>query len=123
MTLAIVHDLPPRWDGRPVVWQGWTAPIVFMCSIPERACAECGSRRDPSLNAGLVGDSPDLTRAAVKRNDDAIRFHRRMAPARIGWIRLTAFRCPDCGHDVVVDDEGTAWDLEPSDYTDAGSVA
>lgn len=35
---------------------------------------------------------------------------------------LAAFRCPDCEHDYVLDfanDE--AWDLDPTDYTDAGS--
>jgi hypothetical protein len=34
---------------------------------------------------------------------------------------LTAFRCPDCSRDHVIDGRGDAWTLDPTDYTDTGS--
>lgn len=34
---------------------------------------------------------------------------------------MSAFRCPDCEHDTVLDPSGQEWDLDPTDYTDEGS--
>ncbi|WP_232425892.1 hypothetical protein [Mycobacterium sp. JS623] len=52
--------------------------------------------------------APSVT-AALQRNT------RRLA------LILTAFRCPACGHDWVLDTDGQAWDLDETDYTDLGS--
>ena len=41
--------------------------------------------------------------------------------ARGPAFTLTAFRCPSCGHDWVLDGEMRAWDLDETDYTDRGS--
>jgi hypothetical protein len=91
------------------------------------ACERCGSDRPPSSNVGLVGDDPDLTVDDITRNDEAIDLASRTGrvksmPKRLGWMRLTAFRCPDCGLDTVVDDEDV-WTLDDSDYDEEGSVA
>ena len=33
LTMLREHDLPPRWDGLAVVWEGWQyAPPVHWCS-------------------------------------------------------------------------------------------
>ncbi len=42
------------------------------------------------------------------------------SPRRIALL-LTAFRCPSCGRDWVLDTDGQAWDLDETDYTDRGS--
>lgn len=95
------HDLPPLWDGEPVVWGRWRPPVaIFMCNRSARVepafCTACHSTANPALATGTVG-----------------RFR-----------RLTAFRCPDCGHDTVADaDTGEVWDLDPTDYQDEGSTA
>ena len=42
--------------------------------------------------------------------------------APVALYELTAFRCPDCLHDQVQEMlDGTLWDLDDSDYDDAGS--
>ncbi len=122
--LALVHDLPPRWDGYPVVWRGWQGVPVIMCHRPVNdRCVVCGGDKDPSLNTGLVGESTDMTQRDVRADDAAARLANRSGVIRHhrrSWVRLTAFRCPDCGHDQV-DDGEHMWDLDQSDYTDAGS--
>ena len=122
--LAIVHDLPPRWDGLPVAWRGWESlPITSCRAWGSDRCASCGSDKRSSINFGIVGDSAEMTPRDVRANDAACRIAPLSAavfPKRKAWIRLIAFRCPDCGHDQV--DDGTDfWDLDPSDYTDDGS--
>lgn len=134
------HDLPPRWDGHPVWWRGWRdRGATFICGHQVDVCehcgrgdvpaeCECGSHNPPMLNQGMVGESADMTPQDVERNDEAIRLARsagviRNAPQRIGWLQLTAFRCPDCGADRVVDGDGVLWDLDETDYGDDGSVA
>ena len=48
-TLRIVpptglHDLPPKWDGRTVTWQGWQSEPTFICPPPKPTpCRSCGS--------------------------------------------------------------------------------
>lgn len=148
MTLRLVsdapgHDLPPRWDGFAVAWRGWEErpSPTFICGEPDdvcgscgrgdhawsNACERCGSDKPPSSNVGLIGDDPKLTADEITRNDEAIDLASRTGrvksmPVRLGWMRLTVFRCPDCGLDTVVDGD-EVWTLDPDDYGDEGSVA
>jgi hypothetical protein len=52
---------------------------------------------------------PSLGTAALQRNT------RHLA------LILTAFRCPSCSRDSVLDTAGQTWDLDETDYTDRGS--
>ena len=97
--LARDHDLPPSWDGEPVAWSDWEqmAPM-FICPPPKpKPCKVCGTYEPHITNSGRV-----------IQNDGHL-------------LRLTAFRCPDCRTDQVIDWAGDIWDLDPSDYTDDGS--
>ena len=116
--LALVNDLPPRWDGRAVVWRGWERAPVVLCHLPDDSCCHaCGSDKNRSMNFGLLADDDGMTAREVRTNDTACRAGRLV---RRAWIRLVAHRCPDCGHDQV-DDGEDLWDLDPGDYTDNGS--
>ena len=118
--LVLVNDLPPRWDGQAVVWNGWQRMPVMLCMLPDDSCCEaCGSDKNRSLCFGLLADDDGMTARDVRTNDAACRVG---ATTRRSWIRLTAYRCPDCGHDQV-DDGEDVWNLDPDDYTDAGSHA
>lgn len=94
------NDLPPRWDGAPITWDGWTEP-GFICPPPkehERACDQCGAIDTKRTNIG---------RTYASRLVDRI---------------LLASRCRHCKHDTVYDmHDDHLWDLDPSDYSDAGS--
>ncbi|MFW6776095.1 hypothetical protein ACOACO_17560 [Nocardioides sp. CPCC 205120] len=99
-TEARVHDLPPRWDGFPVVWGEWTDEIPSTYRLHAEdlgACGRCGSLAPMEHSRGTV-DVPDRRPLA-----------------------LFVTRCTDCRHDVVLDADDVAWDLEPADYTDGGS--
>ena len=110
------HDLPPRWDGLPVEWGAWidSAPII-MCPPPKRPsrCGRCRSERPVLVCTGRLFSDPAT------------------APPAIGQARLSrdrhlvgvmaAFRCTDCQHDTVRDPDGQYWDLDDTDYRDAGS--
>lgn len=91
------HDLPPMWDGTPVAWGPWsrdTSSVIHHAPVDDIACHVCGVIEQPLLAGGWV-------------------------PRRV--VRLLAVRC-GCGHDTVYDEQtGEVWDLDPSDYTDAGS--
>jgi hypothetical protein len=117
-----LHDLPPRWDGLSVVWRGWDE--FDMRSCPPRGCDSCG-HFGALVNLGLVGDEPQMSHEDVEHDDRAVRlaFSMRSRRERKSWLRLTAFRCTGCGLDVVVDDERNVWDLDESDYGEAGSEA
>ena len=101
MPLAVREfDLPPKWDGAPVTWEGWhqNATTLDFHTRAEDLCIACASTRRPALNSGSVHlkgfDSP----------------------------RFTAFRCLDCQHDTVFDGISHEWwDLEARDYTVFGS--
>lgn len=98
------HDLPPLWDDQPVQWQGWERPVwttlALHLPLESLACRKCGNLAAASRNAGVV----------------------RPPGAGHPTRRLFATRC-DCGHDQVYDlDTDELWDLEDSDYGDAGSV-
>ncbi|GAB4987866.1 hypothetical protein BB737_00380 [Mycobacterium avium subsp. hominissuis] len=110
------HDLPPRWDGLPVEWGEWEDTAgVFVCPPPRKPdrCDHCDSTRAPLISAGRIWTDPKTAPPAVGQ----ARF--RHGRHLVGSI--TAFRCPDCGHDSVLDPNGQHWDLDPTDYTDGGS--
>lgn len=124
------HDLPPQWDGLAVVWDGWEpSPVdpVWICPPPRtpECCTACGSPTNPVRNRGRVARFPAITHQAIADNDAA----RDRLPEGQRWrikpkalYRLLAFRCPDCKHDVVFDsDTRESWDLDHTDYGDAGS--
>lgn len=116
-THAREHDLPPRWDGYPVEWTEWSdAPNVFVCSPPKGwgVCAECGSTSRRLRSSGT---------RVIPFDDNVIRIAKGMLHPRETRAALTAYRCPDCLHDVVVDlwtDQ--VWDLDVTDYGDDGSA-
>ena len=121
------HDLPPCWDGHVVAWDGWEAPspsVVICPPLPSR-CPACGSFAAPVTNRGRVANSAittaeRLTRQAAKR--DALPLGVRHEAGRpLALYRLVAHRCPDCQHDMVLEDWATWWDLDDSDYGDGGS--
>lgn len=125
--LPTEHDLPPLWDGRRVTWRGWTVPMstVRWHMAPE-ACTRCGSTEPSSMNPGTVeplpGEQVDMAvERRTKRSGVVYLTSRRVA----AWAvqRLMAFRCATCHHDTVWDMQGEWWDLDESDYGEAGSVA
>lgn len=94
------HDLPPAWDGQPVEWMEWSpearSSLFYHSPIEQMTCRECGTVDEPRTCSGRRGDLPV-------------------------WD-LIASRCRHCGHDQVTETQTwQTWDLEPEDYTDAGS--
>lgn len=112
------HDLPPKWDGHPVEWEGWRhldSPII--CPPPKDlgTCARCGSLTPLLHNVGM---------RRIAYDDNVIRVGVARQLPRETKAALTALRCPDCLHDTVVDLWlGEVWDLDPTDYGDQGSNA
>lgn len=101
------HDLPPRWDGCRVEWDGWREwDGLFVCPprrSAESTCEECGAKRVFACNQGRVVD-----------------------PSAGTPHHLTARRCPVCGLDYVecfTPDGVVTWVLESCDYGDLGSRA
>lgn len=126
-TVLREHDLPPLWDGLVVVWDGWEAlPTVIICPPkPKDPCSACGSLTTPVVNRARVARSTVITRELLAERDAArerlpVTSRGKLKP--LALYRLTAFRCPDCRHDLVVDGEtGESWDLDVTDYGDTGS--
>lgn len=123
-----LHDLPPRWDGLAVLWRGWEPGPAPLCTgrrggLTRDCCESCGSVELPSLNVGTVADDPDMTAEDIERDiaSGELALRLRARRARRSTIRLTAFRCTECGADVVLDGE-TWWTLDASDYGDEGSI-
>lgn len=127
------HDLPPRWDGLAVVWEGWegwrpSIGPVYLCPPPRHppCCEGCGSLAEPVSNRGLVAVWASLTREDIEREEQNLRrlgslAHKRK---RRAYWRLRAYRCPDCKLDTVWDtDTGHTWTLDHTDYGPDGSVA
>lgn len=134
LTLARENDLPPKWDGLVVLWDGWQyAPSgVFVCPPPKNdVCEGCKApkleRGFPtwSTNKGLVAVSGVLTHADLRYEEENRKrlgriAHKRKARA---LYRLTAFRCNVCSLDEVWDmDTDEWWVLDHTDYSDDGSV-
>lgn len=128
------HDLPPRWDGRVVIWKGWEYQgTALVCPSPQpTVCEGCGApdmhRGFPTQarNRGMVALSPSTTREQIAERDENKRRLGRLAhksPSLALW-RLFAFRCSDCKLDTVWDTDTNAWWLlDHTDYGDDGSVA
>ena len=103
------HDLPPRWDGCTVEWQGWHVDdTTLRFHLRRECCHTCGSLEWPVINVGRV-----------RADGRGVWILHRSGGYQLG--RLYAFRCPDCKHDRVVDLAGVEWDLDDTDYDDEGS--
>lgn len=121
------HDLPPFWDGRAVLWDGWRAPdlTMFICPPPKpECCRACGTMARPVTNRGHVARWPAITHKQITDADDRSArlphgLKHKINP--LAYYELTAFRCPDCRHDTVLDHDGQLWDLDETDYHDEGS--
>lgn len=113
------HDLPPRWDGMVVEWSGWkSTDDMFICPRPrsrsgQDCCHFCGSKKPPTINLGRVWTDPTNSPPEISRG--------RLDKGRHLVANISAFRCPDCRRDHVLDSGGNAWDLDETDYTDEGS--
>lgn len=125
------HDLPPFWDGWRVVWEGWQAqPRVFVCPPPKpQPCKGCGSFAETITNWGRAWCEPGavVPYRRPKSYADAA-YNQQVAREGAVMLHLFAFRCPDCRRDEVMsmgsnvhDVEREWWDLDESDYGDAGS--
>lgn len=127
LTMLRDHDLPPRWDGLAVVWDGWHAPVpVFICPPPRPSCCEgCGSTAAAVHNRGRVARVQTFTVEMILANDETRarlpeQLRHKIKPRAL--VRLYAFRCPDCQLDVVHDlDTAETWTLDHTDYGDDGS--
>lgn len=122
LVAARQHDLPPLWNGRVVVWTGWEAtPQLFICTrgrgrAPKACCEGCGSTEQQPMNVGYLATHPTVTREEVQNVVAG-------TPPGVGlaYRHLTAFRCPECKTDVVVEVGGDVWTLDHTDYGDEGS--
>lgn len=130
MTADRSHDLPRFWDGKAVVWRGWEAPLdAWICPPPKPSCCEaCGSLARPVTSRGRVarfgGITHDMIAAADAARDRLPTAHQhRIKGHPRALYELTAFRCPDCRHDQILDRDGSMWNLDESDYSDEGSWA
>lgn len=104
------HDLPPLWDGETVQWGSWShheTTIRFHVPAEQLACEQCGAIGESMISFGaraVAQPTPGWEHGALLRD-------------------LVAYRCRHCGHDRVQDRrDGTWWDLDASDYGDAGST-
>jgi len=132
LVLAQANDLPPRWDGLIVQWQGWEYPLTaFVCPPPKReVCQRCGAPTTHrgfgaySVNRGHVAlrtstTVDDLAEDAENRARLKSLGHKR---PRLALMRLFAFRCHECHLDTVWDtDTDEMWVLDHTDYNDEGS--
>lgn len=102
------HDLPPKWDGFTIDWNGWHPTLdVRVChppKTPER-CGHCGSTARQICNKGVVSIT-GLPRIGKR--------------TRPNYAVLFAIRCPDCLSDRVW--AHPDWfDIDDDDYSDEGS--
>jgi len=95
------NDLPPKWDGQPVTWEGWNHhPTTMELHLPDdqRACDQCGAIDSKRTNLGRTFRDNIVDKILLAR------------------------RCRHCNHDTVYDLHADhLWDLDPSDYSDEGS--
>lgn len=127
------HDLPPRWDGRRVEWEGWRDQHdVFVCGPAARRvdlCQRCSSQKRPVTNIGVVhplpGETFPVESTITKRTRSGREYTKTLPPVnKPAWplVQLHVFRCQDCRHDTVWDTSADEWwDLDPTDYDDTGS--
>lgn len=120
------HDLPPKWDGRRVVWgpwQEWHSTMRFHAD-DMGACEQCGSLAPPVVSAGMVhpysGETWDVYQE--RRLPSGRTYERSTTVPAWPVLHLHASRCPDCRHDIVHDEHTREnWDLGREDYGDDGS--
>lgn len=128
------NDLPPKWDGFVVAWQGWRyVRAAFICPPRVEVCEGCGmptmERGFPawSVNQGLVADSRRLTLddfAYEEANRARLPEWARHKAPRHWRISLQAFRCHSCSLDTVWDmNTQETWVLDYTDYGNDGSAA
>lgn len=121
LTLMRENDLPPKWDGRVVRWDGWRdLPAAFICPPPRErdVCPACGSAAERVTNRGLVALNPATTLDRIANYEQ---FHK---TGKVAHWRLYAYRCVDCKHDQIWDSEWQQlWDLDSTDYGNDGSRA
>lgn len=95
--------LPAKWDGVKVEWAQWEpANNIIMCPPrPQEPCPTCGLIRPRAVARGI-----------------------RRKP-RVGFYSaLYAYRCTNCGSDVVHEfGSRESWILDESDYGPEGSRA
>jgi hypothetical protein len=114
------NDLPPKWDGRPVEWEGWRnleTSMALHLPVDDLTCRACGAIGERAINSGK---RLRTFRKEQRTKSGAIYLstQRYRRPVR----DLFAFRCRHCGHDQVLDTStDQLWDLDPSDYSDEGS--
>lgn len=97
------HDLPPMWDGEPVLWSTWQrAPLTSARFHGPAQVCDCGNA-DPNRWVTCHGEE-------------------RLSNGR-PRVRLWVTRCMECHLDEVWDESsGEAWTLDVTDYSDRGSV-
>lgn len=103
LVVTRAHDLPPLWDGEPVEWREWRdEPVMFICTRGRRKQPD-----PPKRCARAAGTARETTQGLIG-----------------GLVRLHVVRCcHDCCQDTVLDLEtNEVWDLDDTDYGDAGSV-
>lgn len=123
-------DLPPKWDGRVVVWTAWESldadGPVFICPPPRRPahCPACASQSRPLISRGRVAASSLVTLEAIQQRDAArerLPLAARFRLPALALVELAAFRCPECGSDQVLDLNEHWWSLDETDYRAEGS--
>lgn len=97
------HDLPPMWDGEPVLWSGWQPlPITSARFHGSQWVCECGN----------VDQNRWVSCYGGERMSNGRPQHR-------FWVT----RCMDCHRDEVWDEvTEQSWALDATDYSDRGSV-
>ena len=135
LTLLRAHDLPPRWDGHAVWWEGWEPQIdAWICgpgapARRDRCCPGCGSYARPAVNRGHVCNPTTVSVEKWRERCEAwarlpYGERHRLPKHPSGHVSLHAVRCPDCSLDCVLDTEtGDCWTLDHTDYGDNGSEA
>lgn len=124
---AQVRDLPPKWDGQAVEWRGWThGNSTNVLHSPRERCEGCGSENEPSVNPGITDPRPGETYTydPIKKTRTGREYIGQPKTVTAGrWVRIVAFRCPDCHRDEVWDKRTDEWwTLDESDYGAEGSV-
>jgi hypothetical protein len=116
------HDLPPRWNGRIVLWGPWEMPpaAVFICGPVGRdryCCPYCGSTAERPRACGLLAHKRSTT---IEQIESYVKIKK---GGMVAYRSLFAFRCTDCRRDQVWDRrESEWWDLDATDYGDDGSA-
>ena len=98
-TLRVINNLPPRWNGKPVTWDGPQKGVstIEFHATPSK-CPKCERRRWTDTWCGFVTEQWPVA-------------------------ALQLYRCRGCGHDHVFDlFTNEWWDLDATDYGPEGST-